>query len=917
MKTPFKYLSAVSLAAILAGCAEDLMTPAVEGFDFQHYPITLSAAYPSATKACDDGFEDGDDMGVYVLDYVGNTPESIMDEGIHASNVRFRFNAVDNTWKGASTLYWSSKETAADIIGYYPFVSNISEVNALPFSVSCRQDQTDNNSMGGYEASDFLWAKAVKAIPSSSRVDLTFGHLMAGVRITLEEGSGFNSGEWNELKKSVLISNIVADAKIDLANGSVSVGNTSPISIVPYESNGDWRGIVVPQSVESGKTLVSIDVDGVSYSLAKMDPMTYTSGKLHTFTIKVNKRQAGGDYEFLFTDEAVMPWLDDVDFRDGIIREYICVSVDIRGTLEECIENLKLKKEDIRNLKISGEIDENDFQYIRENMKYLISLNLSDAEVYANDKSTVIPERALSNMEMLERIVFPKNLTVIGSCAFFGCGLIGDLVIPEGVTHIGTNTQLEAVAAHWGGGDGVFTNCFSLVGSLSLPSTLEFIECAAFCRTKLSGELMIPENVRFIGPIAFEGTRFTGALTLPDKIEELGNAVFYGVEFSGDIIIPQGLKVIRGGMFENGGGKGGNLVLPEGIIEIGGGAFRGCGFKGELKLPSTVRRLGSGAFSSNKFSNIIFPESLNFMGADCFSDNNRLSGSIVIPSGLAAINHGTFARCNMLEEVVIGEDVIKIEGCAFEECYNLTSVIVNNPEPPLLTVEKMFWIEYEPIWIEKNAFYGVPKDNFTIQVPTNSVEVYAKTEGWKEFKRISAYSNFVCRPATVCALPTSHQETLVLNSDGDWEITHLPDWCSISKMSGKGKTELNLTIKEMPKGNGNRSDYIEFALKGTDFTTKCNVSQYDYMYGEDECVTLQKATKGNGVDVLFVGDGFDGESISKGEYIDLVQEQMDAFFGVEPYCSYREYFNVYACISLSQETGVNTANTWRNTRFNL
>ena len=36
---------------------------------------------------------------------------------------------------------------------------------------------------------------------------------------------------------------------------------------------------------------------------------------------------------------------------------------------------------------------------------------------------------------------------------------------------------------------------------------------------------------------------------------------------------------------------------------------------------------------------------------------------------------------------------------------------------------------------------------------------------------------------------------------------------------------------------------------------------------------------------------------------------------VEPYSTYRDYFNVYACVSLSQEAGVNTANTWCNTRF--
>jgi len=903
MKTSYSQLFALCLLLLLTACADDnLNGPVYE--HAEQLPITLSAAYPTVSRASDAGFENGDEMGVYVLDYLDENPQQIDADDVHAGNVRFRFNAVGNSWTGASNIYWTSNSTPADIVGYYPFNSAIEDPMSVPFSISRRQDLTGSESeLGGYKASDFLWAKAEKTMPTTSSVNLTFRHVMAGVRVTLREGTGFADGEWENLEKTVLVSNIIPAATVNLSTGEVSAESNPPISITPYEYNGEWRAVVVPQTVAAGVDVISVSVDGVGYNLTKAEAVTYYPGKLHTFTINVNRNPSSGDYEFIPAGEAITAWIDNVEFRDGIMREYVIVNVLQKGSLSAIFNNLGLVNDEVINLKLNGEIDENDYTFIREKLSYIKSLNLYDTETYFEGKKSVIPDGALAGKTTLNHIIFPKNLTIIGSRAFSGSGLMGDLIIPEGVTHIGTGRDLdEASPGHWGGGEGVFTNCASLVGTLTLPSTLEFIESGAFCRAPLSGELRIPKNVKFIGSIAFDSSKFTGSLSLPEGLEEIGTGAFFSVPLSGELLIPQGIKIIRPLTFYRGNYS--LLSLPEGLLEIGSEAFIECDIRGELKLPSTLKFLGNKAFSDNKISAIIFPESLVYLGIDCFRNNGRLSGILEIPKRITAINRGTFAGCTLLEEVVIGDNITKIEEDAFGGCYNLSSIVVNNPEPPVLTNDS-----------GSDAFNDVPKDNFTVQVPEKSVELYRQTSGWKEFKRIAAYSNFVCRPATACTLTTRHQESLILNSDGEWEITHKPDWCDISKTSGKGKTELILTINEMAKGTGNRSDYVEFALKGTDFTTKCMVNQYDYQYGEDECITLQSATKGNGIDILFLADGFDGEAISSGKYLDIVNEQMNAFFGIEPYTTYRNYFNVYACISLSQENGVNTANTWRNTRF--
>lgn len=47
-----------------------------------------------------------------------------------------------------------------------------------------------------------------------------------------------------------------------------------------------------------------------------------------------------------------------------------------------------------------------------------------------------------------------------------------------------------------------------------------------------------------------------------------------------------------------------------------------------------------------------------------------------------------------------------------------------------------------------------------------------------------------------------------------------------------------------------------------------------------------------------------------------MKQEVECFFGIEPYKTYRAYFNVYTAFPLSTETGIGTVNTIRYNRFN-
>lgn len=916
MKTAIKHIITSTLPLMLAACAEDTID--MPGAANEKMPIRLGAAYPTVSRASDAGFEDGDNMGVYVMDYQNDMPQEITGDDIHADNVKFKFNGSDNSWSGATEIYWTSNTTPVDIIGYYPFMSTIDDEASVPFSIDRRQDLSGNeNEPGGYEASDFLWAKALKVMPTSSRVNLTFSHLMAGVRVNLEKGTGFEDDEWNSLDKTVLVSNIVPDATINLAEGEVTAGNNSPISVTPYEFNGEWRAVVVPQTVNAGTTIMAISVDGISYNLIKNEAMTYVAGKLHSFTITVNKSEPNGTFEFVVTDEAITPWIDDVEFRDGIVRNYLTVNVEKRGNLKNTIALMGLSPATITGLKLTGEINEEDFRFMREECTALKSLNLSDVRSWDGEREDVIPTNAMKEKSTLSHIVFPNTLKIIGSDAFYRCGLMGSLIIPEGVIKIGERPFSANNSYNDGGYWGVFCKCSNLVGELILPSTLEFIEEYAFAHSYLSGELYLSESLKTIGNGAFARTRFSGSLTLPENIENLGGGVFYNVPFTGDLIVPESITTIYGSTFQNCSFNG-NLLLPEGIRAIEREAFANCGFKGELNLPSTLKTISKLAFARTKISSIVFPKNLIYIGDGAFMDCIYLNGEIEIPEKVERINPFLFAGCPMISGLILPESTISVGGAAVYGCRSLNAIVCNSIEPPLVSSAEeriaFGWDILDAVY-PIGPFDGIAKNNFTLEVPEKSVDLYRRAEGWKEFSRISVSSDFVCRPSTACALNTRHSETIVLDSDGEWEITAKPEWCEVNKSEGAGKEQITLTITEMPKGSGNRNGYVEFSQKATGYTTKCEVSQYDYQYSEDECVTLQKASKGNGIDILFLGDGWDAASIADGSYLSLVSEQMEDFFGVEPYLTYRDRFNVYVCMTLSQEKGVNTPANWRNTRF--
>ena len=920
VKHTLLYLLAAG-AMLLTGCSDDFFGDKTEQHDSNRIQLSGDIDQLAVTRVNDNGFCNGDVMGVYIVDYEGNKPGTLKVNGNRGDNVRHTFDEPNYKWNSAYDLFWKDKHTHIDVYGYYPF-ANPESIEDYQFEVQKDQSKaTENGEMGGYEASDFLWGKVSDVTPTTSVIRLPMAHRMSNARVTLIQGSGFAEGEWANLEKIVLTANVARKASINLSTGDIKTASAVENTMtIPSRTNDEWRTIVVPQTVAAGTTLFSITIGGVPYKFTKNEAFTYVSGKMMNFGIKVDKQTGSGAYKLTLVSESITPWENDLVSHDATAKEYIVIN-STPGGLKNAITAANKDYTQVRNLKITGQINAKDFYFMRDSMLRLSALNLKEVRIKGWGKNEEneenmddqIPNSAfyfiqtVGGSNSLNRIVLPDTLKSIGSNAFYGCKyLSGSLIIPEGVTEIKR---------------GAFNGCIGLNGILSLPSTLKKLgnrgeddmgdEGTDYyggvfqnCRN-LTGNLILPDNLELIRGYCFSGcSGLYGELRLPAKLKRMGNCAFSSCSgFTGSLSIPQGITALPSEAFHNCGFNG-TLTLHNGITNIANDAFANCHFKGELHLPKSLKVISENAFCNNDFSGTLtLPSTLTHIGSNAFAYNWRLMGILDIPQEVESIGENAFSNCKMLEGIIFPESMETIRQGAFNECYGINSIICKGTMPA---------------HIESGAFDGVAKDNFTLEVPESAISQYQAAPGWCDFKRIAAHHELVCRPSVACALSTEHKQKLVINAEGEWEVASKPDWCEVSPASGNKKTEVTLTIKGMAKNADSRDGKVVFRLKDKDYTHECSVSQYGYEYGEDEWITLQKATKGNngGINIVLLGDGFNAKDIASGKYLNDIKQEVEYFFGIEPYKTYRDYFNVYTAIPLSTESGVGTVNTIRYNRFN-
>ena len=927
MKSRFLVLCP-ALAVMLAGCAkEPVVEPIVD--DSGLIPLNIDGSINQIqTKVNAAGFVDKDALGLFAVNYSeeNTVAGTLADNGNQADNVKYVFDEAANKWTPTKKVYYKDVNTNVDLYLYYPHQSSVTEVNAANFEVQKDQSSAATaSSLSGYEASDFLWGKAVNITPSENKVAVQLSHKMAAVNVILVEKEGFAEGEFASLEKGIILTNTTRKAKINFATGEVSaLGNAQQDGIVMCpQSSGSFRAVVVPQTVEAGEKLFAITIGGVSYGFRNSAAsVTYAAGKQTDVTINIKKKTPAGEYELTLGDIKIADWTEDKNTHGGEARQYFVVNLTEAGTLGKVIRSFKKNPDKIRNLKVSGPITTEDFYFMRDSMALLEAINLKEAKVVnakyqyeaysaAVKKDDIIPYRAFENKKVLSHFSFPEKITYIGAYAFTGTSLSGALIIPDDVMEIAeaafSKTLIGSVAFSprlKKIGTSTFSNCASLTGTLTLPETLTYIGAYAFSKCSFTGELHLPNSLEYIGYNSFDYAGcFVGNLRIPDKITEL-----HGYTFRSEGKNP----------FKNG-----KLNLNN-VIKYDRCEFMGCAFSGDLIIPEGTIEIPESFFvnyyGGGNLSRVVFPNSLRRIGEQAFRGQAKMCENIVFPEGLVFVGEQAFALCYQVPSIELPSTIQTIGQEAFEACYNLSSIVCHAVEPPS---------------VMSRAFDGVAKDNFTVEVPAQSVTRYKTESGWSDFRRIAAHYDFSVSRDRVRTLNAAETRTLILRAPANfnWSIESKPDWVTVTPASGTGKSDITVSVDQMArttdqfevnegtftdptyKKYAGRSGEIVFRLEDKDYTCTLDVEQYDTEYSDGEVMTLNTATMGPGIDIVFIGDGYDAKDIAKGTFKQNTDDGFKHFFGIEPYSTYKDYFNVYAVVSKSDDSGIGTVNTVIDTKF--
>ena len=364
------------------------------------------------------------------------------------------------------------------------------------------------------------------------------------------------------------------------------------------------------------------------------------------------------------------------------------------------------------------------------------------------------------------------------------------------------------------------------------------------------------------------------------------------------------------------------MVLPKGLKELGESSFSNCPFQGEIIIPNEIKVIPQWCFSGAQFSSVIFADNSELLTIEraAFRWNNRISESLVIPDKVITIGEQAFEWCQSLPSVIIPSNVTTIGSSAFYGCFNLTSMQCNTPIPP---------------YLGSSVFDAVPKDNFTLQVPENAVAKYQTANGWSEFKRIGAYYDFSISRKHIRALNAEYSKTYLLRapSGEPWSVESCPDWVTVTPSSGVGREEVTVTISEMARTNDTftreewqngyyntethkgRAGEIVFLLDNKDARVTMTAEQYDCDYADGDVIENQTASQGAGVNIVFMGDCFDARDIAMGSYKGGIDEAIAYYFGIEPYKTYKPYFNIYTVVGMSPDSGMGTVNTIREAKF--
>lgn len=256
--------------------------------------MVFEIIHPAQTRATATQFETADQIGLFITE----SSEPLQLSGNYINNALLTYNG--SAWTPSNPVYYNNG--TYNVYAYYPYTVNPTSVDDYEYEVATDQTtSTVGSTLGGYEASDFLWASQSEVVASALPIPLKFSHRMSRIIIRLIKGEDYDGEIPTDAK--VYIHSTILSATIDLSVGIPTVNPYGKSSTIRARNEGGARysAIIVPQRLVNRLPLIEVVMKDVSYIMEST--FVFKPGMQHTVSLIISKNpeqvkiEIGGEIE--------------------------------------------------------------------------------------------------------------------------------------------------------------------------------------------------------------------------------------------------------------------------------------------------------------------------------------------------------------------------------------------------------------------------------------------------------------------------------------------------------------------------------------------------------------------------------------------------------------------------------------------